>query len=446
MAGRLSHIRTLLAALEFFGCWLLCSCSDRVVSVATRQNVTPLFWIRVAQHDPGSFKYGFIDATGAVRIPAEFDEVKDFQEGYASVKREGKWGIIDETGGWLIPPRYASVSGYSEGRCAVYTDEKAGFVDYEGKEVIPPKFRMVGDFHGGLAPAALRDTRLREKEWFPRELRWGYIRPDGGYQIKPSDELIFAGNFNGDIAVVGYIAPYATGPVPYLMNRKGKMIPVPDYVPQGETKEPNRFGGGLIKVRDDARSKGWNFIDAGGVVRLKVDFPSCDYFSEGVAGFRSYDGLGGYFDENGRVVIQPTFIEVREFHCGRAFVGIEEATYPGIWTYFEAESGTRYVLEGLKHKLIDRSGSFVAEELFYSPRDFREDRAFARSRMDGGFHLLDLDGKPMSADIIDEVLEDYRDGLSRVMIDGRLTYLDRDGKVVWQEVSNPSDREAGRAE
>lgn len=76
-------------------------------------------------------KYGFIDHSGEVVIPAIYDEVGSFSEGLAWVIRrtpEGKYeiGFINHDGMIVIPfwdwTNGAYVSGFHEGKCLVFYD------------------------------------------------------------------------------------------------------------------------------------------------------------------------------------------------------------------------------------------------------------------------------------------------------------------------------------
>ncbi|WP_435932419.1 WG repeat-containing protein [Moraxella bovoculi] len=48
-------------------------------------------------------KYGYVDKTGKVVVPIQYDETWFFSEGLAGVKQNGKWGFIDKTGEVVIP-------------------------------------------------------------------------------------------------------------------------------------------------------------------------------------------------------------------------------------------------------------------------------------------------------------------------------------------------------
>src|SRR5271170_7980314 len=60
-------------------------------------------------------KWGYIDPTGLLIIPAQFEVARSFSEGYAGVRQGGLWGFIDKTGKFVIPCHYQDVGPFSEG-------------------------------------------------------------------------------------------------------------------------------------------------------------------------------------------------------------------------------------------------------------------------------------------------------------------------------------------
>ena len=49
------------------------------------------------------WKYGFINTLGRIIIPCEYDEVKNYNEGLAWVRKDSNWGCIDKLGNIVIP-------------------------------------------------------------------------------------------------------------------------------------------------------------------------------------------------------------------------------------------------------------------------------------------------------------------------------------------------------
>jgi len=51
-------------------------------------------------------KHGYIDRTGKIVIPPQFDDAGPFSEGLADVKIGEKWGYVDGTGKVVISPQF----------------------------------------------------------------------------------------------------------------------------------------------------------------------------------------------------------------------------------------------------------------------------------------------------------------------------------------------------
>src|SRR6266568_6376956 len=116
-------------------------------------------------------KWGFIDRTGKVVIPIQFDSANDFHEGLALVIAKAKKLFIDASGRVVITPQFDIVDDFSEGLAAVNIGQtripniglisnpgKWGYIDWTGKLIIPMKFTHAEDFSEGLAAANLGDA------------------------------------------------------------------------------------------------------------------------------------------------------------------------------------------------------------------------------------------------------------------------------------------------
>ncbi len=69
-----------------------------------------------------------------------YDDMMCLHDGLAVVNKDGKWGFIDKTGKVVIPLQYDYASNFSEGLALVKKDGKSGFVDKTGKAVIPLQY------------------------------------------------------------------------------------------------------------------------------------------------------------------------------------------------------------------------------------------------------------------------------------------------------------------
>lgn len=183
---------------------------------------------------PQGEKRGFIDKTGTMIIPAQFDEALSFSEGFAAIKIRGKWGYIDKSGGVALAPQFEDAGSFSEGLAKISLRSKWGFIDSKGKIVIKPTFREVGDFSEGLASIRNQDGQL------------GFIDRTGTIVINPKYEPASGG-------WVGL---------------------------EGLLRSPYVFAEGLAAVNYNGS---WGFINKAGRMVIKPRFEYATAFSDGLA-------------------------------------------------------------------------------------------------------------------------------------------------------------------
>jgi WD40 repeat protein len=152
-------------------------------------------------------KQGYIDKTGKVVVPAQFDYASGFHEGRALVGVDKKWGFVDTSGRIAIPVRYDEATHFSQGWAAVRVGRNWSYLDGEGKTALAVEFDEARAFSEGLA--AVRQGKL-----------WGYIDRDGKLAIAP--QFSAAWEFHeGRALVANYKVPdWDLG----FANRAGKPI------------------------------------------------------------------------------------------------------------------------------------------------------------------------------------------------------------------------------
>jgi hypothetical protein len=156
--------------------------------------------IRLQFQDAGEFseglawvlmngRFGYVEASGHLAIPATFAEAMPFSEGLATVKVGDRWGYIDKTGKIVVAARFESANDFSEGLARVSTGDQYGFIDRTGRLVIPERYGvMSGDFSEGLAPACIAS------------LQCGYIDKTGTMVLAAQYRV--AGEFRKGLAKV----------------------------------------------------------------------------------------------------------------------------------------------------------------------------------------------------------------------------------------------------
>jgi hypothetical protein len=158
----------------------------------------------------GSQRAGYIDASGAFAIPAQFDQAHAFSEGLAAARMGLAWGFIDRSGQFVIRPQYQSAQSFSGGYAAIRVDGKWGYVDRMGRQIIAPRFSEAGPFSEGVAAVCCDEGSRRYIDVtgagaFERRLAGG-----GGP---------YAGSFSGGVALVDL-----PGGVAAYINRRGAVI------------------------------------------------------------------------------------------------------------------------------------------------------------------------------------------------------------------------------
>jgi hypothetical protein len=100
-------------------------------------------------------KWGYVNKSGEIVIPLEYDVARPFSDGLAAVVRGSNWynwGAIDTSGNVVIPFEYEFVGDFLEGLMAAKKDDKFGFIDQTGAVIMPYEYdSAVWPFHDGLA-------------------------------------------------------------------------------------------------------------------------------------------------------------------------------------------------------------------------------------------------------------------------------------------------------
>lgn len=260
-------------------------------------------------------RYGFMDREGHLIVPAVYDEVCEFHEGLAKVKRDGRYRFIDASGSVVIPPGFDDAGIFSEGFVGCHRDAHWGYIDRTGLFAIPPRFDEVGNFHEGFAPVRTRD-------------HWGAIDQTGRFVIPPISECR-----------VEFREGMASGIIEFRLaffdtnGRQTFSFPLPKFKRMMFNGRPKwlgvggRFSEGLAVVIIDGK---WGYVNRAGQVAIKPGYTQAGQFFGGLAIVDSMDkGSGGiqrffYIDKRGTPQFGGArFITPQYFHEGVAFVGIE---------------------------------------------------------------------------------------------------------------------------
>lgn len=98
-------------------------------------------------------QWGFLNEAGEWVVQPEYDEVADFTEGVAWVKKEAKEGFVNAEGELVVPLVYDELlpDNFENGPVRALKGKLYGFVDVKGNRLVAPLYEDAGFFREGLA-------------------------------------------------------------------------------------------------------------------------------------------------------------------------------------------------------------------------------------------------------------------------------------------------------
>lgn len=306
-------------------------------------------------------KYGCIDAAGQTVIACEWGGYSpiSFSEGLAAVQNaEGLWGFIDTTGTLVLPCEWENVfvPRFSEGLAAVKKDDKTGYINTAGEIVIPCAYKYGNPFSHGYA----------------------LVQDDEGlFFITPSGEEAF-----------------------------------PDFprAIQGDTFRDD--GTAILGFRD----KTGVFIDTDGNVLCSIseDYSFRSNFREGLAGIATHDENGdwtgheGYIDRTGAVVIPLELYSAQSwFRNGRVSVPDSKIT----------------MARTERYGVIDQAGNVIYPFTLEKSVEFFD--TVAAAVQDGRTGAINTDGEVVVPFEYDDVK--VGDGVVLCLAGGEISLFDYNG-------------------
>jgi hypothetical protein len=244
-----------------------------------------------------NFKFGFVDRTGKVVIPPQFDWAENFSGGQATVRigrpGTGKEKIVsvDRTGKFITEPQTPDrisplqpdyKDNFHEGLAKVKIDNKYGFKDKEGNIVIPPRFDYGHDFSDGVA-------------WVHEGGKWNIVDKEGKITVLPQVKYDFQlHDFSEGLA------PVKAGKKWGFIDKQGQFVIPPQYY------DARSFAAGLARVCVEGKwgYGKWGYIDKTGKMVVPAQYDHALRFSEGLAGVL-IDGKYGFIDRTGKMIIPP---------------------------------------------------------------------------------------------------------------------------------------------
>lgn len=345
-----------------------------------------------------------VDNEYCFTLEGEWEGAKDFSEGLAAVKKDGKWGFIDTGGNVVIDLRYDSANSFSEGLAAVQNGGKWGYVDKNGTVVIPITLDATFAFSEGIAA-------------YKSGYYFGYIDKEGN---KVADAIYTeASAFREGVACVKKENRYG------YIDKNGKEITEFVY---GLESDPSE---GMIPVfyGDTALGTNTGYLKTDGTPGLDFLWYDAKPFAEGLAAAcDEFTKPYGYIDKTGAYVIAPAWDSAEPFSQGRALVEkerkftfidttgaqITKAFYGKAYSF--TESGFARVANssaaGWSFGFLDKSGAEAISLKYDGAMDFHNGHAAVCKGEKWGF--INAEGIEITGMLWTDANEFTEDGIARV--------------------------------
>ena len=238
-----------------------------------------------------SEKWGFINKSGEVIIPFQFNRAYGFSEGLAPVMDENeKYGYINANGKFVIPPRYSYAGTFSNGNTIVLDNGKNYVIDKNGNKISEAYSDM--DF--------LSDKYIAYKQ--------GSL-----YGVKDLSGKVVKAPFFSDF--FGYSEGMAGVKVQGkwgFMDENFNLAIKPKYT----EKLVYSFFNGYARFRQNGKV---GLIDKSGNEILPAQYDDLYEYSDNLMAFSEHRKWG-YINLQGQIVIEPQYLSANNFKYGIAIV------------------------------------------------------------------------------------------------------------------------------
>lgn len=287
-----------------------------------------------------NYRYFFINTSGKIKISHSRKRELDtaFQENLLVFNTPKGYGFLNKDNKVVISPTFCHAERFSQNRSIVMNDEERfGVISRKGDVLVKCQYDEIKDYSCGLAA-------------FKSNL-FGYLNYDGSIKIEA--QFVEAGQFKEGLAKVLKQGRKHKCFIDFSGEEKFKTI---------KFERVSDFSDGFAAVEKDGL---YGYIDYEGEIVVSLKYIDAGPFSEGLAAVKGEKNLFGYINSLGKEIIPPKFEE-----AGRFKNGIARVRYQHGWGF------------------INRSGIFVVDPQFM--RIFQVSKRIAAYCIYGGCGYIKL--------------------------------------------------------
>lgn len=352
---------------------------------------------------------GLNTLSGQQLLAPIFDYIGGFRDGLALVKQNGRFGYINPTGKIVIPLQFEDAESFSEGLAKVVRGGKIGYIDRSGMVIINFEYDVADSFGGGLAAVVKNGKKT-------------ILNKYGAPITKVSLDAIFSFSQEKQLRLI------VKGGKKGVIDQEGNMLTGFEY------DEVFDFTEGFAVVEKNGLR---GYIDRRGKTLTPIEFETAVDFSEGFAAV-GHKGKYGYIDTSGKLITNYQYDHAEGFSEGFALVG-QNNKYGYINTKGELITGLEFdsavgfseglaaVGKGGKGGYINTSGKITIPLLYETAKAFSGGRG--QVVRNGKHGYVNQQG----TEVIPCMYEGgtgFSEGLAGVLMNGKFGFVDVEGRVV----------------
>jgi len=334
--------------------------------------------------------FSFFSSFSQTKI--NFNQLGDYNNGVAPVKKGDLWGFIDVNGKVVVEPVYMAgfdVPIFANGLCGIYNpkEDARGYINTSGEVIIPFTIYSTRPFYdtitviyqpgdaGGTKSARVSIIDMKGKvlvEYAPTAYSYETHFIDGLARISKD----FKSGF---------------------MDKTGKIVIEAKY------DDARDFSEGLAAVQftNDLGESKWGYVDKEGNVKIDFMFQNePTSFTSGRAFIRGTNGKMGIIDNTGKIIVDPKYQQIFPYENGFATASIMDEKWQTtheiidvngkavkkfekdkkgnqIQLYSGFKDGLAIAMENYKYGFIDTKGNIVVKCEFRKLNQLNNDRAYA---------------------------------------------------------------------
>jgi len=374
--------------------------------------------------------FGYVDSVENITIPIQYDEATHFKNGLAVVRQNGKYGVIDKKGKEILPLLYTNITVTPAHTLIVRKNEKVGLFDFSGKSLLPIEYGLLSYVVDDLYAFKEYDSSANS-----RKLQ-GILNKKGKIIQQPQYESMR--DFANGFTIVWTPAKPSFGAI----NRKGEVIIPNQYTDlQYFTNKnyPFLLAKQTVLIPNKKAVHLFGVIDSLGKIVLTISYEAVGDFDKGIAQITKkgkvglidstmkiilptdYQAIGklsdnllwvkqnnqyGFVDITGKIVIAPQYAQVTDFEAGTALVKQHKH-----W----------YRINTQNQKIIAKLKNYERIETF--------DNGVAKVRINNLVGLIDQTGTETVVPIY-SLIGEFRGGLALVQFQGKFGYINAKGEEI----------------